>query len=62
MTTLLGRRRSMPELRSRERGVAQAAERVATNTPIQGSAADLIKLAMVGVERRLAAGGPAGRR
>ena len=34
--------------------MAQAAERVATNTPIQGSAADLIKLAMVAIERRLA--------
>ena len=53
-TTILGRRRAIPELRSRERGVAQAAERVAANTPIQGSAADLIKLAMVRVERRLA--------
>jgi DNA polymerase-1 len=57
VTTLLGRRRAVPELLSRERGVAQAAERVAANTPIQGSAADLIKLAMVGVERRLAAAG-----
>ena len=54
-TTILGRRRAIPELRSRERGVAQAAERVAANTPIQGSAADIIKLAMVGVARRLAA-------
>jgi DNA polymerase-1 len=53
VSTLLGRRRPIPELRSHERGVAQAAERVATNTPIQGSAADLIKLAMVAVERRL---------
>lgn len=53
-TTILGRRRAIPELRSRERGVAQAAERVAANTPIQGSAADIIKLAMVRVERRLA--------
>ena len=53
-TTILGRRRAIPELRSRERGVAQAAERVAANTPIQGSAADLIKLAMVRIERRLA--------
>jgi len=59
-TTILGRRRPIPELRSRERGVAQAAERVATNTPIQGSAADLIKKAMVAVERRLAAAGVAG--
>jgi DNA polymerase-1 len=60
VTTLLGRRRPIPELRSRERGVAQAAERVATNTPIQGTAADLIKLAMVAVERRLADGGLSG--
>jgi DNA polymerase-1 len=52
-TTILGRRRAIPELRSRERGVAQAAERVAANTPIQGSAADLIKLAMVRIDRRL---------
>jgi DNA polymerase-1 len=51
--TILGRRRAVPELRSTERGVAQAAERVATNTPIQGSAADIIKLAMVAVDRRL---------
>jgi DNA polymerase-1 len=54
-TTILGRRRAIPELRSRERGVAQAAERVAANTPIQGSAADIIKLAMVRVDRRLRA-------
>ena len=54
VTTILGRRRAVPELRSTERGVAQAAERVATNTPVQGSAADLIKLAMLAVERRLA--------
>lgn len=51
--TILGRRRAVPELRSTERGVAQAAERVAANTPIQGSAADIIKLAMVAVDRRL---------
>jgi DNA polymerase-1 len=49
VTTVLGRRRAVPELRSTDRAVAQAAERVATNTPIQGSAADLIKLAMVNV-------------
>jgi DNA polymerase-1 len=53
--TILGRRRAVPELRSTERGVAQAAERVAGNTPIQGSAADIIKLAMVAVDRRVTA-------
>jgi len=53
VTTMMGRRRGVPELRSKERGAAQAAERVATNTPIQGSAADLIKTAMVAVDRRL---------
>lgn len=57
VTTILGRRRTIAELRSAERGVAQAAERVATNTPIQGSAADLIKKAMVAVERRLQTAG-----
>jgi DNA polymerase-1 len=58
-TTILGRRRPIPELRSPERGVAQAAERVAANTPIQGSAADLIKQAMVAIDRRLRASGVA---
>jgi DNA polymerase-1 len=53
VTTLLGRRRSLPDLASADRGVAQAAERTAANTPIQGSAADLIKLAMVAIDRRL---------
>jgi DNA polymerase-1 len=54
VTTLLGRRRALPDLASRHRGVAQAAERTAVNTPIQGSAADLIKMAMVAIDRRLA--------
>ncbi len=53
VTTLLGRRRTLPDLASQHRGVVQAAERTATNTPIQGSAADLIKLAMVAIDRRL---------
>ena len=54
VTTLCGRRRMMPELASRDRAAAQAAERTATNTPIQGSAADIIKMAMVAIDRKLA--------
>ncbi len=57
VTTLLGRRRTLPDLASADRGVAQAAERTAANTPIQGSAADLIKMAMIAIDRRLAAEG-----
>lgn len=47
--TLLGRRRLIADIHSRNRGARGAAERIATNTPIQGSAADLIKLAMLRV-------------
>ncbi len=53
VTTLLGRRRYLPGLRSDEARVRAQAERVAANTPIQGSAADLIKKAMVRVHRDL---------
>jgi DNA polymerase-1 len=61
VTTILGRRRYLPELGSRDPAVRQFAERAATNTPIQGSAADLIKLAMITVHRRLREGGFAAR-
>jgi DNA polymerase-1 len=51
--TLLNRRRLLPELSTQESGARQFAERAAVNTPIQGSAADLIKVAMHRVDRRL---------
>ncbi|MCW5893559.1 MAG: DNA polymerase I [bacterium] len=57
VTTVLGRRRYLPEIGARDAAVRQFAERAATNTPIQGSAADLIKLAMLEVRRRLRAEG-----
>lgn len=52
--TLYGRRRSIPELSSTNFNIRQGAERVALNTPIQGTAADLIKLAMIQVHQALA--------
>jgi DNA polymerase-1 len=54
VTTLQGRRRYVPDLQSQNAQVAAAAERMAINTPIQGTAADLIKMAMVAIDRRLA--------
>jgi DNA polymerase-1 len=54
-TTLLGRRRYLPDLRSRNRTLRMAAERMATNSVIQGTAADLIKKAMVELDSALAA-------
>ncbi|HEY8378537.1 MAG TPA: DNA polymerase, partial [Nannocystis sp.] len=55
VTTLLGRRRYIPELSSNNVMDRQAGERIAANTPIQGSAADLCKLAMLNIARRLRA-------
>jgi DNA polymerase I len=51
--TLFGRQRYVPEIGSRNRATRSAAERVAVNTPIQGTAADLIKKAMIDLHRRL---------
>ena len=51
--TIYGRRRYIPELKSSNFNVRQGAERIALNTPIQGSAADLIKLAMIRVDHAL---------
>ncbi len=55
--TLLGRRRYLPDLSSRNRVLRNAAERMAVNTVIQGTAADLIKKAMVGLDAALRAEG-----
>jgi DNA polymerase-1 len=52
-STLLGRIRQLPDIASTNRNVRQFAERTAINTPIQGTAADLIKLAMIDVDRTL---------
>ena len=51
--TLMGRRRPLPELRTRAAAVRQAAERMAINTPMQGSAAEIIKVAMLRVHEGL---------
>jgi len=53
VTTVLNRRRYMPELNSSDNVTRKAAERAAINTPVQGSAADVIKLAMIRVDEAL---------
>jgi DNA polymerase-1 len=55
--TILGRRRYLPDLTSDNRQRREMAERMALNAPIQGSAADLIKVAMLGVEAAIIAAG-----
>ena len=57
VTTLFGRRRPVPELSSSNFMQRSFGERVAMNSPIQGTAADIMKIAMIGVERRLKEGG-----
>ena len=53
VTTYFGRRRYIPELSSRNFNIRSFGERIALNTPVQGTAADIIKAAMVGVYNRL---------
>lgn len=60
-STVLGRRRYLPELDSSNRQVREAAERAALNAPIQGSAADIIKVAMIQVDKAISASGLASR-
>ncbi len=57
VSTLFGRRRELPELKSSNFNMRSFGERVALNMPIQGTAADIIKLAMVNVQKRLSAEG-----
>ncbi|MEJ2070901.1 MAG: DNA polymerase I [Syntrophobacterales bacterium] len=61
VTTLLGRRRHFPQINSSNRLVRQEAERSAVNTPLQGSAADIIKKAMLEVEEALSQAGLSAR-
>jgi DNA polymerase-1 len=51
--TMLGRRRYLPDITASNRNIREAAERVATNTPVQGTAADIIKIAMVNIRREM---------
>ena len=53
VTTIFGRRRYIPTINSRNKTEKSAAERIAVNTPIQGSAADIVKAAMLNLDRRL---------
>ncbi len=53
VTTLLNRRRYLPEINSSTAAIRQASERMAINTPLQGTAADIIKVAMIRIQNRL---------
>ncbi len=53
--TILGRKRQVPELRQADRNIQQAGRRIALNTPIQGSAADIIKRAMIRIDEDIRA-------
>lgn len=53
VTTMLGRKRPMPDINSPHSGIRSAAERMAINTPVQGTAADMIKIAMVKINSKL---------
>ena len=57
MTTLFGRRRLVPDINNRNGQIRSAAERVAVNMPIQGTAADILKRAMIDLHAALARSG-----
>jgi DNA polymerase I len=56
VASMFGRRRYVPEIRSKDRTVFMAAQRAAINSPLQGSAADIIKLAMIEIQKVLSTG------
>ena len=62
VVTIKNRRRDIPEITSSNKNLQMFACRAAMNAPIQGSAADIIKIAMVNVDRRLAESGLSARR
>jgi DNA polymerase-1 len=59
--TLFGRRRYLPDINSKNPSARSAAERTAVNTPIQGTAADLVKRAMLNVDAAISASGLSAR-
>ncbi len=61
VTTMFGRRRNIPELSAQNKNIQKFGERIAMNSPIQGSSADIIKIAMINVERKLVESGTGAR-
>jgi DNA polymerase I len=61
VSTILGRRRDLPEIHAKDFAVRKAAENMAVNTPLQGSAADLIKKAMIALHAKLPQAAPSAR-
>ncbi|OGW39384.1 MAG: DNA polymerase I [Nitrospirae bacterium RBG_13_39_12] len=57
VSTLFGRRRAIPEIKSKNSNIRQQGERLAINSPIQGTAADIIKIAMINIWKRLKSAG-----
>lgn len=61
VTTMFGRRRNIPELSAQNKNIKHFGERIAMNSPIQGSSADIIKIAMINVDRKLRESGTGAR-
>ena len=61
VTTMFGRRRYIPELSAQNKNIRNFGERVAKNSPIQGSSADIIKIAMINIEKKLKESGTGAR-